>query len=125
MCRVTVEPAWISRLYEEFEVPNATPIPLKCDNMDSMYIAFNPMYHEQTKHIEIDYQFVCEKVKSGLISLSHVSTNDQKAEILTKSFLGNQHIDATFMLGFLMMHPSLQGVVRQYFKLAKLTIIHF
>lgn len=46
MCRVTVEPAWISRLYEEFEVPNATPIPLKCDNMDSMYIAFNPMYHE-------------------------------------------------------------------------------
>ena len=111
MCRVTSELAWISRLYEELEVPNITPIPLKCDNMVAIYIASNPVYHERTKHIEIDCHFVREKVQSCLISLPHVSTNDQKADILTKSLPGQKHIDTTSKLGFTQRDPSLRGLL--------------
>lgn len=62
MRRVTAELAWINRLYAEFEVPNITLVPLKCENMATIYIASNPVFHERTKHIEIDCHFVRDKV---------------------------------------------------------------
>lgn len=54
MHRVCTELAWISRLFEELQVENLTPIPLKCDNLSAIYIATNPVFHERSKHIEVD-----------------------------------------------------------------------
>jgi len=68
------ELAWLSRLFHELGVPNITPIPVKCDNQAAIYIAKNPVFHERTKHIELDCHFVCEKLLAGLISLHHVHT---------------------------------------------------
>ena len=68
MRRVCAELAWISQLFEELQVENLTPIPLKCDNLSAIYIATNPVFHERTKHIEIDCHYVREKLQDGLIS---------------------------------------------------------
>ncbi|KAL4560121.1 hypothetical protein LXL04_032270 [Taraxacum kok-saghyz] len=46
MRRICAELAWLSRLFQDLNVPNITPIPLKCDNQASIYIATNPVFHE-------------------------------------------------------------------------------
>lgn len=69
--RITAELAWLSRLLHELEVPDILPVPVKCDNQASIYITKNPVFHERTKHIDLDCLFVRDKLLSGLISLSY------------------------------------------------------
>ncbi|XP_074326856.1 secreted RxLR effector protein 161-like [Apium graveolens] len=45
--RLTSELTWLSRLLHELDVPNITPISVKCDNQAAIYIARNPIYHER------------------------------------------------------------------------------
>lgn len=99
MRKVCSELAWLSRLLKEFEVPNIDPIPLKCNNMAAIYIAKNPVFHERTKHIDLDCHFVREKLQDGLITLSHISTKDQLADVLTKSLSGSDHLHVVSKLG--------------------------
>lgn len=63
--RVCVELAWLPRLLHELTVPNLNPVPLKCDSQAAIYIAKNPIFHEQTKHIELDRHFVHEQLQAG------------------------------------------------------------
>lgn len=106
MRRVCTELAWLSRLLTDFDVKDITPIPLKCDNMAAIYIASNPVFHERTKQIELDCHFVREKLQEGLISLSHVHTSLQKADIFTKSLQPNLHLEAVSKLGFVPYPPA-------------------
>ncbi|KAL4576370.1 hypothetical protein LXL04_012463 [Taraxacum kok-saghyz] len=77
---VTAELAWLTRLLHEFTVPNLTPVPVHCDNLAAIHIAKNPVFHERTKHVEIDCHFVREELQDGLISLRHVPTLSQLAD---------------------------------------------
>lgn len=49
-----------------------------------MALASNPVYHARTKHIEVDFHFIREKVINKDISLQFLSTYDQTADIFTK-----------------------------------------
>lgn len=59
--------------------------PLWCDNSSAIALANNPVFHARTKHIEVDYHFVREKVLSKLVHIQHVGTADQVVDIFTKS----------------------------------------
>ncbi|KAI3712580.1 hypothetical protein L1987_71139 [Smallanthus sonchifolius] len=89
--RVTRELAWLTSLFMEFRLDNLTPVPLKCDSQAAIHIAKNLVFHERTKHIELDCHFVRDKLQAGLILLSHTRTFDQLVDLFTKSLAGQPH----------------------------------
>ena len=54
----------------------------------SYTFASNPVFHERTKHIEVDYHFIRERISSGCMIISFVNSSDQLADIFTKSLRG-------------------------------------
>jgi histone deacetylase 1/2 len=60
------------------------PIVIYCDNINSILLTNNPVYHARTKHIEVHYHFIRKKVLSKEIDLIHVNTKDQIIDIFTR-----------------------------------------
>lgn len=60
-------------------------VPLNCDNMGAISFANNSSFHSKTKHIDIRVHMIREYVGCGYVSLSYIRSNDQLADILTKS----------------------------------------
>lgn len=106
MRRLTAELAWLTRLLHELEVPDVTPVPVSCDSQAAIHIARNPVFHERTKHIDLDCHYVRTQLLDGLISLSYVPTSVQVADVLTKSLSGPKHTSAISKLGLVNQPPT-------------------
>ena len=50
----------------------------------------NPILHAQTRHIELDLYFVCEKVQQKMVAIKHISSSDQTVVVLTKTMFDSQ-----------------------------------
>ncbi len=82
-----------------------------CDNMSSILLANNQVYHARTKHIEVHYHFIREKVLAKKIDLIHVSTKDQVVDIFTKALGTDKLKKFQKMFGVLEVDLSLRGSV--------------
>ena len=84
-CSGTCEAVWLRRLLEDFGFPQGQKTTLRCDNQSCLAIARNPVFHARTKHIEVQYHFVREKLLDGTILLEYCKTEDNLADLFTKA----------------------------------------
>lgn len=84
MSSAASEVTWLVRLLHELDVFIDKPITLFCDNQSAIFIGKNPVFHERTKHIDIDCHFTRDKVLEGLLQLSYLPTRNQLADLFTK-----------------------------------------
>ena len=81
----TSELLWLRWLLKDLGVSTSSVTPLYCDNQNVIHITHNDVFHERTKHIEIDYHFIRYHLVHGALKLISVSSKDQLADIFTKS----------------------------------------
>jgi hypothetical protein len=58
---------------------------IQVDNKSAIELAKNSVNHERSKHIEVRFHFIRDHVKEGSVELVHVVSQDQVADIFTKS----------------------------------------
>jgi len=85
MASATCELQWLLYLLRDLHVSCVQLSVLYCDNQSAMHIAANPVFHERTKHLEIDCHIMREKFQAGLFKLLPVTSHDQVANFFTKS----------------------------------------
>lgn len=111
MASAAAEVTWMVRLLNELGLTNLQPVTLHCDNQSAIHIAKNPVFHERTKHIDIDCHFTREKVLEGLIQLTYLPTKSQLADVFTKILPSAQFNELLSKLGLFTPQPSLRGDV--------------
>jgi histone deacetylase 1/2 len=85
LANATAEMIWIEALLRELGVQLKEKPCLWCDNLGATYLSANPVFHARTKHIEIDFHFVRERVANKKLRVKFVSSKDQVADGFTKA----------------------------------------
>ncbi|KAK1420567.1 hypothetical protein QVD17_22267 [Tagetes erecta] len=97
------ELTWLQTLLKELRVPTRSIPTLWCDNLGATYLSANPVFHARTKHVEVDFHFVREKVSRRELSVQFISTKDQIADVFTKPLASQR---------FLLLRSKLQVAPR-------------
>ena len=88
MTLATCELIWLKHLLQELRFGNDEQMELICDNQAALHISSNPVFHERTKHIEVDCRFIRENIALRCMTTSFVNSNNQLANIFSKSLRG-------------------------------------
>ena len=93
------EAIWWRTFLGELSQRSDTPTPIHADNMGAIALARNPEHHARTKHIDVKFHLTRQEVESGTVSLHHVPTQDNTADIFTKPLPKPAHLRHRSALG--------------------------
>lgn len=106
----TAEIIWLRWLLNDFSVQTPVATPLYSDSASAIKIAYNDVFHERTKHIEVDCHFIRHHVRDGTITISFIPSNDQVADFFTKSHPSQRFLHFVSKLSMLSnSYPELEG----------------
>lgn len=106
MAHLTSQLIWLKRVLADLGVMHTEPMLMFSDSKFAIHIGTNPVFHERTKHIEIDCHFVRDEILSGNIVPSYVPTKTQLVDIFTKA-LGHKEFEFFIdKLGITNLHAS-------------------
>lgn len=107
-CKIT----WLKYLLADLQVSSSQPTALYCDNQAAIHIASNPIFHEHTKHIELDRHLIRDHTQAGSIQPFHVSTHSQVADVFTKALSSSSFFSHLFKLGIENLYsPVCEGLL--------------
>ena len=69
-----IECIWLRRLKADLGVGQSSATTILTDSQSALAVARNPVFHARTKHIEVHYHYVRERLSAGEISLAYVPT---------------------------------------------------
>ncbi|KAJ3704067.1 hypothetical protein LUZ61_007772 [Rhynchospora tenuis] len=104
MASLTCELTWLKSVLSFLGVTHVQPMKTFCDSQASLHIAANPVFHERTKHIEVDCHLVRDKIREGKIVTCHTKSTEQLADIFTKALGKHQFDHLTCKLGICDLH---------------------
>ena len=81
----TQEAVWLRRLWDNIGLKQKTPSLIYEDNQGAIELSKNPKFHNRTKHIDVSFHFVREKVNSKLIKIIYCPTERMLADIVAKA----------------------------------------
>ncbi|CAJ2657635.1 unnamed protein product [Trifolium pratense] len=111
LASATCELQWLSYLLRDLQVHTDKLPALYCDSQSALHIATNPVFHERTKHLDIDCHIVRERLQEGLMKLLPISGYNQLADILTKALHPANFHRLFSNLGLInIFRPQLEGV---------------
>jgi hypothetical protein len=87
LAAATCELQWLLYLLQDLHIQTTKLPVLYCDNQSALHIAANPVFHERTKHLEIDCHLVRDKLQAGVMKLLPVTSQAQIADFFTKALL--------------------------------------
>ena len=102
----TAEVCWILSLLRELGIKVATTPTIYSDNKGATYLSANPVFHSRMKHLALDYHFVRQQVQSRTVRVTHVSSHDQLADIMTKPLSRARFNDLAIKIGITSGAPS-------------------
>ena len=85
LANATAEVIWVQAILKELGVMHTQTPLLWCDNLGATYLSANPVFHARTKHIEIDFHFVRERVAEKKLDIRFIRSQDQVADGFTKA----------------------------------------
>lgn len=85
MATITSKIVWLIALLKTFGLEHNQAASLYYGRKAAIYIDANPVFHQRTKHIEIDCHFIREKIQDGVIKTFHVPTRHQIVDFFTKA----------------------------------------
>ena len=84
LCAATCEAIWLRRLLSDAGEGQKEATNIKTDNQSTIKLAYNPIFHKNTKHIDTQFHFVREKIQSKEICVDYCNTCDNLDDIFTK-----------------------------------------
>ena len=85
MASICLELTWLRYLLQDLHVFHPQAAQLYCDNQVALHFDANPVFHERTKHIELNCHAIRDKIQDGSITTTHVASRCQLANIFTKA----------------------------------------
>ena len=79
------EAIWMRKILVVLFGSHLDPIVIYCDNQSCIKISVNPVFHDRSKHIDIQYHHIRDCVQWKIMLLSYIPTEDQDVDILTKA----------------------------------------
>jgi hypothetical protein len=98
LANATAEVIWVQTIMKELGVSQPDVPCLWCDNLGAAYMTANPVFHARTKHIEIDYHFVRERVARKQLYIRMISSEDQINDGFTKALSVRKFIEFRYNL---------------------------
>ncbi|XP_073121221.1 secreted RxLR effector protein 161-like [Henckelia pumila] len=83
---------WLQRILADLTKGQLEATKIFCDNKSAIAMSKNPAYNGRTKHIDLRVHFIRELVSKKLVTLEFCNTEEQTADILTKSLSFKKHI---------------------------------
>jgi hypothetical protein len=90
VANTTAELLWVRALLLDLGIGLSSTPTLWCDNIGATYMSVNPVFHARTKHVEIDFHFVRDRVADKSLNIRFIPSSDQLADVLTKSLVSNR-----------------------------------
>lgn len=91
MAKGVQQARWVHQFLSEIGHKAPLPSIIKCDNQGAIAISENPKFHSRVKHIDIRFHYLRDAVERGEVQIEYISSEDNPADILTKSLGATIH----------------------------------